>query len=199
MGYILPSKSPNKNKTLWFCVDYCKVNAARHQRAHVTQDTVQDLRYAMVFSTHDLKSGYWQISMDKNSRYITAFPTPDENIMYLMSCLLVGRTLPPVSRDWWHMKYRPTSSEIAVSCTWRSFFGSHTYRNFRSTNFVSKPRSIILEKFLLDFLGHRVKIVITAPHGWSSNIRPRRNARNYGANPRSRPESPRSVQPVVDA
>ena len=86
-GIIQQSSSPwaspivlvkNKDGTMRFCVDYRKLN-------HITKpdvfplpridDTLEQLAGAKYFSTLDLASGYWQVSMDNTSQEKTAFST----------------------------------------------------------------------------------------------------------------------------
>ena len=62
-----------------FCVDYRRLN---EQTVDAPQclprihETLKDLGSAKFFSTLDLKSGYWQIPMARESRQYTAFSTP---------------------------------------------------------------------------------------------------------------------------
>ena len=63
-----------------FCVDYKTLN-------RITVDTIQtiprindalkEISTAKIFSTIDLKSGYWQVPMDISSKPLTAFTTPE--------------------------------------------------------------------------------------------------------------------------
>jgi transposase InsO family protein len=86
-GIISPSKSPwaspvilapKKDGSLRFCIDYRKVNSMTVRDAYPIpriDDTLDSLQEAKFVSTLDLRSGYWQVEMDKNSQEKTAFVT----------------------------------------------------------------------------------------------------------------------------
>ncbi|KAL7291780.1 hypothetical protein TKK_0014563 [Trichogramma kaykai] len=87
-GVIEPSHSPynspiviakKKDGTLRFCVDYRRLNEVtmdETQQIPRISDAPKDLSDAKVFTMLDLKSGYWQIPMDKTAKPYTAFTTP---------------------------------------------------------------------------------------------------------------------------
>ena len=88
-GVIQPSHSPwaspivlvkKKDGSFRFCVDYRKLNAVTRKDAHPlprVDDLLDSLQGASMFSTLDLRSGYWQISMEPHDREKTAFATRD--------------------------------------------------------------------------------------------------------------------------
>ncbi|GBG73360.1 hypothetical protein CBR_g13080 [Chara braunii] len=85
--WIRPSSSPygapvlfvrNKNKDLWLCIDYRKLNAQTIRNVGPLPrigDLLERLGGAKFFSKLDLKSGYHQLEIRKEDRYQTAFKT----------------------------------------------------------------------------------------------------------------------------
>lgn len=88
-GVIQPSHSPwaspivlvkKKDGSFRFCIDYRKLNEVTRKDAHPlprVDDLLDALHGSQMFSTLDLRSGYWQLSVDPNDREKTAFVTPD--------------------------------------------------------------------------------------------------------------------------
>ena len=84
---IRESKSPwsspiilgkKKDGEMRFCIEYRKLNSVTIGQAHPlprVDDILDSLGDAQYFSTLDLKSAYWQISVDEKDRHKTAFVT----------------------------------------------------------------------------------------------------------------------------
>ena len=88
-GVIQASSSPwaspivlvkKKDGTFRFCIDYRKLNEVTKKDAHPLpriDDLLDALQGSQMFSTLDLRSGYWHVSVDPKNREKTAFVTPD--------------------------------------------------------------------------------------------------------------------------
>ncbi len=86
-GVIEPSTSPwaspivlvkKKNGETRFCVDYRKLNQVTRKDSYPLpriEDTVEALAGAQLFSTLDLKSGYWHVELEAEAKEKTAFTT----------------------------------------------------------------------------------------------------------------------------
>jgi hypothetical protein len=70
---------PKKDGTSRLCIDYRKLNAITipetppQIRLH---DAIRDLGQARIFTSLDLRMGYWQVPLDPSCRHYTAFTSP---------------------------------------------------------------------------------------------------------------------------
>ena len=79
-GVIQPSQSPwcntvvlvrKKDRGLRFCIDFCRLNSWTKKDAYPLphmQETMESMVGTRFFSTMDLKSGFWQVKMAKDSQ-----------------------------------------------------------------------------------------------------------------------------------
>ena len=84
-GAINPSQSPwcnavvlvrKKDGTLHFCIDFQRLNARTKKDAYPLprmQETMECMVGARLFSSMDLKSGFWQVKMSEESQQYMAF------------------------------------------------------------------------------------------------------------------------------
>ena len=82
-----------KDGSTRFCVEYRKVNEVARKDAYPIpriDETLDTLTGTTLFSTLDLRSGYWQVEVDPKDREKTAFCTPEGlfefNVMPFGSC-----------------------------------------------------------------------------------------------------------------
>ena len=68
-----------KDGSFRFCIDYRKLNAVTKKDAHPlprVDDLLDALQGSCMFRTLDLRSGYWQVSVDPQDQHKTAFVIP---------------------------------------------------------------------------------------------------------------------------
>ena len=116
VGAIRPSNSPwasavvlvqKKDGKLWFCINLQKLNARTIKDAYSLtkiDETLYCLNGAEWFSSLDLKSGYWQVEMEEDSKALTAF-TVGPLGFYECEHMSFGLTNPP-----------PTFQQLMQSC-----------------------------------------------------------------------------------
>ena len=107
-GAIRPSQSPWCNavvlmrKTdggLRFCIDFCWLNSQTKKDVYPLlrmQETMESMVGARFFSTMDLKSGFWQVKMAKDSQQYTAFTVGSMGV-YEFLRMLYGLCNAPVT------------------------------------------------------------------------------------------------------
>lgn len=72
--------APKKNESFRLSVDFRRLNTITEDSAQplpVIHAVLKDHGEATIFSTLDLRSGYWQKPLTKKARKFTAFVTPD--------------------------------------------------------------------------------------------------------------------------
>ena len=104
-GVIRPSNSPwnsplvlvrKKNGAIRLCVDFRKVNTIIRQDAFPLPDIdplLQSLSGKSIFTLLDLRSGFWQIGLQEESKEITAFTAGDKH--YEFTVLPFGLCVSP--------------------------------------------------------------------------------------------------------
>lgn len=92
-GVIEPSSSPwsspivlakKKDNSYRFCIDYRRLNEVTEKDAYPLPQinaTLDKLKGAKYLSTIDLKSGYWQVPLARESKPLTAFTVPGRGLM----------------------------------------------------------------------------------------------------------------------
>lgn len=69
-----------KDGKMRFCVDYRKLNSKTEDEVSLLPpiyESLKELGSARIFTTLDLKSGYWQVEMAEESKHLSAFITPE--------------------------------------------------------------------------------------------------------------------------
>ena len=70
------SSHEEKDGGLWFCIDFRRLNSQTKKDAYPLprmQETMESMVGTRFFSTMDLKSGFWQVKIAKDSQQYTAF------------------------------------------------------------------------------------------------------------------------------
>ena len=111
VGAIRPLNSPwasavvlvcKKDEKLQFCIDLWKLNAITNKDAYILpriDETLDSLNWPEQFSSLDLKSEYWQIEMEEDSKAFTAFTVKPLGF-YKCECMAFGLTNAPATFQW---------------------------------------------------------------------------------------------------
>lgn len=179
-GVIEASRSPysspivlveKKDGAKRFCVDYRRLNQQTVDESSalpIIHETLRDLSQATVFSSLDLRSGYWQIPMEKGSRPLTAFTTPDgatyqfrvmpfglKNAPATFQKLMTQEVLPGYLRKF-ALVY--LDDVIVYSNSWEEHLRHlHlVFERLRLHNLRLSPEKCHLGATTIDYLGHRI-------------------------------------------
>ena len=165
-GVVLAKK---KDGSLRFCVDYRRLNAATVKDAYPLpriDESLDSLSGAKWFSTLDLCSGYWQVSMDETDKLKTAFATKRGlfhfNVMpfglynapayfeRLMETILSGLQ--------WQICLIYLGGIIVVGNTFKNMLDNLTqvFDRLLSSNLKFKAKKCHLFSKTVEFLGHLV-------------------------------------------
>ena len=108
IGAILKLASPwastvvlviKKDGSLRFCIDLRKLNARTRKDAYTLphiEESLDSLNGAQIFTSLDLKSGYWQIELSEESIPLTTF-TLGQLGFYKCVCMPFGLTKAPAT------------------------------------------------------------------------------------------------------
>ena len=111
VGAIRPSNSPwdsavvlvwKRDVKLWFCIDLPKLNARTIKDVYSLpriDEMLDCLNGAEWFSSLDLKSGYWQVEMEEDSKALAAFTVRPLGF-YECKCMPFGLTNAPGTFQW---------------------------------------------------------------------------------------------------
>ena len=80
-----------KDGSLHFCIDLRRLNVRMSKDVYSLpriDETSDCLGRAIIFTSLDLKSGYWQVEMDEESKALTAFTVSPLGFYDVRECLL---------------------------------------------------------------------------------------------------------------
>ena len=175
---ISPSVSPwsspvvlvkKSDGTMRFCIDYRKLNQITRKDSHPLPritEALDSLGGAHYFSTLDLRSGYWQIEMEDDSKEKTAFIT--HNGLYEFNALPFGLCNSPAT-------FQRVMTHVLRGLEWdiclvyiddliifsRSFDNhllhlEQVFKRLREANLRLKPSKCHFVKSEVEYLGHVV-------------------------------------------
>lgn len=148
-GIIEPSTSPwaapvvlvpKKDGSWRYCVDYRALNQVTEKDPYPIPNLMEiifQLRNAKIFSTIDLRSGYWQVELNERSKKYTAFATPCG--LYQFKVLPFG------------LKNSPSTFQRLMNEVLRGYIGTFC--------FVYLDDILIFSENLADHLGHLHRVM----------------------------------------
>jgi hypothetical protein len=172
--FSLPWASPlvlvkKKNDTVWFCVDYRKLNVTTRKDVYPiprVDETLDTLAGSHFFTTLDLLSGYWQVQVHPDDKEKTAVTTPEGlfefNVMpfglcnapatfqRLMDCVLAGLH--------WETCLVYLDDVIIIGKSFEDHLHNlhHVFQRFREAGLKLKPTKCTFCQPEVSFLGHVV-------------------------------------------
>ena len=177
-GIIQPSVSPwaapvvlvrKKDGTERFCVDYRQLNKVTQRDSHPiphVQDTLDCLHGTSYFSCLDLRSGYWQVEVDDESKPKTAFAT--HSGLYEFRRMPFGlANAPSTFQRLMHAVLRGLQYHICLVylddiIIYSRSFDEHlenlndVFSRLRSANVKLKPSKCSFARSSVEYLGHVV-------------------------------------------
>ncbi|PAA80978.1 hypothetical protein BOX15_Mlig009439g6 [Macrostomum lignano] len=169
-----------KDGSLRFCCDYRKLNEVTKKDAVPlprTDDLLESLGGAKIFSTMDMQSGYWQMAVEPSDRLKTAFGVSHRVQQYAWNVMPFGLTNAPASFS------RLMNVVLGKLCwktclvylddllVWSRTVEEHlerlqtVFRRLRAANIKLKPKKCAFLLKSVTFLGHVVSAdgIATSP------------------------------------
>lgn len=152
-----------------FCVDYRGLNSVTVKDAHPlprTDDTLDALSGASMFSTMDLSSGYWQVQLDQQDKEKTAFTT--SRALYQFKVMPMGLVnAPPTFQHLMQLVLQGLSWRTCLVylddiLVYSKTFTEHllhlkeVFERLRTANLKLKPSKCDFAQPQVTFLGHVV-------------------------------------------